>query len=73
MLVRKLHHEVVNLKKQLQKCEDLVGKPAINLLIRDKWMKVAVEALVAVLKEEPDQHAERNAKASFLLCQVIVL
>lgn len=45
----------------------------MNLLKRDKRMKVAVEALVAVFEEEADHHAKRNANASFLLCHVIVL
>jgi hypothetical protein len=73
MLVRKLRHEVENLEKRLQKCENFVDKPAINLLKRDKRMKVAVEALVAVFEEEADHHAERNANASFLLCHNIYI
>lgn len=73
MLVRKLRHKVDNLQKQLQKYENLVRKPTINLLKRDRRMKDAVKSLVAVFEEEADQHSERNAKASFLLCQVIIV
>ncbi|KAK4030708.1 hypothetical protein OUZ56_024047, partial [Daphnia magna] len=58
-------------KSSYRNIKNLVGKPTINLLKRDRRMKDAVKSLVAVFEEEADQHSERNAKASFLLCQIL--
>lgn len=71
MLVRKLGHQVVNLEKQIKQFENLVGLQTIQLCKLDKRMTAAIKSLVSVLEEEIDKQSEQNAKASFLLSQVI--
>jgi predicted RNase H-like nuclease (RuvC/YqgF family) len=71
MLVRKLRHQVVNLENQIKQLENLVGLQTIKLCKLDKRMTSAIKSLVSVVEEELDKQSEQNAKASFLLCQVI--
>nr|CAH0105594.1 unnamed protein product [Daphnia galeata] len=71
MLVRKLRHQVENLENQIKQLENLVGLQTIKLCKLDKRMTAAIKSLVNVFEEECDKQSEQNAKASFLLCQVI--
>ncbi|KAK4021689.1 hypothetical protein OUZ56_003599 [Daphnia magna] len=57
-LPEKLRHQVSQLQKKLQKLEKVVGLETIQLLQCDTRMAVAIEAVVAVFKDEEDKQCE---------------